>query len=84
MLKLMGKKNLQFYAENFCLSKPVLTSSYSRANCSKCCLPDRVVNKICCLMVIRHTTVLFLQKKNERFFSKFRIYFYEEFQCFKS
>ena len=24
MLKLMGKKNLQFYAENFCLSEPIV------------------------------------------------------------
>ena len=23
MLKMMGKKNLQFYAKNFCLSKPM-------------------------------------------------------------
>ena len=32
MLKLMGKKCLQFYAENFCLSKPVGVKGCSNQN----------------------------------------------------
>ena len=52
MLKLMGKKTLQFYAENFCLSKPVwllqkseLSKNTSKLNPSLIAIVSRIFDE---------------------------------------
>ena len=63
MLKIMGKKNLQFYAEHFSLSKPVIiqNSIKKRENCGE--LSEREQNQnlmTCCLIILAPSSCLTL------------------------